>query len=89
MEPLKFPSEADIRIAARQGEDAVVAVVFEVFRKLAERIQQLEGQVAKDSDNSSKPPSSDGLAKKPKSLSRMQSLGRDWHLPGVQRDRDA
>lgn len=42
MEPLKLPSEAEIRSAARQGEDAVVALVLAVFRKLAERIQQLE-----------------------------------------------
>lgn len=68
MEPLKLPSEAEIRIAAREGEDAVVTLVLATFGKLAERIQQLEAQVAKNSNNSSKPPSSDELAKKPKSL---------------------
>ena len=35
-----------------------------------ERVCELEGQLAKDSHNSSKPPSSDGLARKPKSLRR-------------------
>jgi transposase len=68
MEPLKLPSEAEIRIAARQSEDAEVALVFAAFGTLVERIQQLEDQVAKNSSNSSKPPSSDGLAKKPQSL---------------------
>jgi transposase len=84
MEPLKLPSEAEIRIAARQGEDAVVALVFAAFGKLAERIQHLEDQVAKNSNNSNKPPSSDGLAKKPKSLrhkSGKKSGGQAGH-PG-------
>ena len=66
MEPLKLPSEAEIRAAARLGEDAVVALVCAAFGKLAERIQQLEDQVAKNSSNSGKPPSSDGLARSPK-----------------------
>ena len=81
MEPLKLPSEAEIRIAARQGEDAVVALVFAAFGKLADRIQQLEDQVAKNSNNSSKPPSSDGLAKKPKSL-RHKSGKKSGGQPG-------
>ncbi len=81
MEPLKLPTEAEIRIAARQGEDAVVALVFVTFGKLAERIQQLEDQVARNSNNSSKPPSSDGLAKKPKSL-RHKSGKKSGGQPG-------
>lgn len=69
MKPLQIPSEAEIRNAARQGEDAVVALVLEVFTKLAERIQNLEDQLGKNSHNSGKPPSSDGLSKPaPKSL---------------------
>lgn len=81
MEPLKLPSEAEIRVAARQGEDAVVALVFAAFGKLTQRIQQLEDQVAKNSNNSSKPPSSDGLAKKPKSL-RHKSGKKSGGQPG-------
>ena len=41
---------------------------------LSARVRELEGRLRKDSHNSSKPPSSDGLAKKPKSL--RQSGGR-------------
>ncbi|MGO8946697.1 MAG: DUF6444 domain-containing protein [Ktedonobacterales bacterium] len=37
---------------------------------LVSRVQELEGRLAKDSHNSSKPPSSDGLARKTKSLRR-------------------
>jgi transposase len=40
----------------------------EQVQALLARVQELEGQVAKDSHNSSKPPSSDGLRRKPKSL---------------------
>jgi len=68
MEPLRLPSEAEIRATFREGEDAVVRLFFETFGKLAERTQRLEEQIAKNSGNSSKPPSSDGLKKKPNSL---------------------
>src|SRR5260370_37116589 len=37
-----------------------VALARELFAQLTARIERLEGQVAKDSHNSSKPPSSDG-----------------------------
>jgi hypothetical protein len=68
MEPLRTPSEAEIRAAYREGEDAVVRLFSETLGKMAERIQRLEDQIAKNSSNSSKPPSSDGLKKNPKSL---------------------
>jgi transposase len=83
MEPLQLPREEEIKAAYDQGKEAVVALVFAAFGKLAERIQQLEDQVAKNSNNSSKPPSSDGLAKKPKSLrhkSGKKSGGQPGHL---------
>lgn len=67
-----LPTEAEVRAAYREGEEAVV----ELFRRMNEtiiqligRIQRLEDQVAKNSNNSSKPPSSDGYQKpSPKSL---------------------
>lgn len=44
-----------------QGEEAVAALIEQILARLT----RLEEQVARNSDNSSKPPSSDGLGKKP------------------------
>jgi transposase len=46
---------------------------------LAERVQELEARLAKDSHNSNKPPASDGLTRKTKSLRR-----RSGKKPGGQ-----
>lgn len=87
MEPLRIPSEAEVRVAFREGEEAVVKLFFETLGKMAERIQNLEDQLAKNSRNSGKPPSSDGYdrgAPRPKSLrkrSRRKSGGQRGH-PG-------
>jgi hypothetical protein len=51
MEPLRIPNEAEIRAAYREGEDAVVKLFYETFSKIAERLQKLEDQVAKNSGN--------------------------------------
>lgn len=44
------------------------AALREQVRTLLAEVQELRGQLAKDSHNSSKPPSSDGLARKTRSL---------------------
>lgn len=78
MEPLHLPNEDEVRAAARQGEEAVVALVsglVEAIADLAERVQILEDQLAKNSSNSGKPPSSDGL-KKPRNRSLRQPSGK-------------
>jgi transposase len=72
MEPIKILSEAEIRAIYRQGEEAVVNLIQSLHRNLlflSERVQTLEDRLARDSHNSGKPPSSDGLSKPaPKSL---------------------
>jgi len=78
MEPLRLPTEEEIRAAAREGEDAVVALVsslVEAIALLSAEVQALKDQIAKNSSNSGKPPSSDGL-KKPRTRSLRQSSGK-------------
>jgi transposase len=53
----------------------------EQLQALAAHVQELEWRLAKDSHNSSKPPSSDGLARKPKSL-RHKSGKKPGGQPG-------
>jgi len=79
MHTIGLPSEKEIRAAYQEGEEAVVLL----FLVLAERIQRLEDQLAKNSRNSGKPPSSDGYDQPaPKSLrkrSRRRSGGQVGH----------
>lgn len=62
----------EIRAIYRQGEEAVVELIMQLVKmnnELEARIQVLEDQIAKNSRNSGKPPSSDGYQKPaPKSL---------------------
>jgi transposase len=66
---LKDSSDDEIGAAYDQGKEAVIALIHKTVGQLAARVQALEDQVAKNSRNSGKPPSSDGLSKPaPKSL---------------------
>jgi transposase len=77
-----MPSREDIHQACLQGEEAVVALFEQTIVQLAERVQALEDQVAKNSRNSGKPPSSDGLSKPaPRSL-RKPSGKKSGGQPG-------
>ena len=73
-----LPPQEEVRAAYRQGEEAVVILVDNltaVIRALEARVQALEDQLAKNSSNSGKPPSSDGL-KKPRPRSLRHSQGK-------------
>ena len=70
MNQLDVPTPEQVRAVYPQGEDAVVALVnqlvnqfVEVITQLEARVQALEDQLANNSRNSGKPPSSDGLSK--------------------------
>jgi transposase len=84
---LHLPSTEEINAAYAEGREAVMLLFQTTMLALAERIQKLEDQLAKNSRNSGKPPSSDGYAQgapRPKSLrkrSRRKSGGQPGH-PG-------
>lgn len=66
-------SRDEIRAIYAQGEDAMIALVEGVLQQvgvLEERVEALENQVAKNSRNSSKPPSGDGFKPRTKSQRR-------------------
>jgi transposase len=83
MEPIRLPNEKEINAAFEEGKEAVLKLFQGTFVVLAERIQKLEDQLAKNSRNSGKPPSSDGFDKPaPRSLrkrSRRRSGGQKGH----------
>ena len=78
MTPILLPTHEQIHAVYQQGEEAVVALIDQLVQgivQLEARVQALEDQVAKNSGNSSKPPSSDGLAK-PRTHSLRVSSGK-------------
>lgn len=79
MPTLRIPTEEEIRAIVREGEDEVVALVNELVQAiaiLAKRVQELEDKQAKNSHNSSKPPSSDGMKKPKRTRSLRQPSGK-------------
>ena len=78
MNKLDLPTPDQVRAVYQQGEEAVVAFVnqlVQVITALEARVQALEDQLAKNSGNSSKPPSSDGLSQ-PRPRSLRESSGK-------------
>ena len=75
---IPLPTHDQVRATYQQGEEAMVALVdqlVQVITQLESRVQALEDQLAKNSNNSSKPPSSDGLTK-PRIHSLRQASGK-------------
>jgi transposase len=66
MTETRLPMPDEVRAAYREGEEAVVRLVMgmvALYQVQEARIQALEARLNKDSHNSSKPPTSDGLKK--------------------------
>ena len=72
MIPQDLPTRDDVHAAYLQGEEAMLALVGKLtalILNLQARVEALEDQRGKNSRNSSKPPSSDGLQRpRPRSL---------------------
>jgi transposase len=78
MSEIHLPNREEVRAAYQQGEEAVVELVDglnKLIAALALRVQTLEDQLAKNSHNSGKPPSSDGF-KKPRTRSLRKASGK-------------
>lgn len=79
MSTFHIPTEEEIRDATQQGEAAVgvlVGELLQVIMRLAQRVQELEDQLAKNSNNSSKPPCSDGMNKPARTRSLPSRVAR-------------
>jgi transposase len=75
MKALRLPTDEEIGKACDQGKEAVIGLFHDTIGQLAARIQLLEDRVTKNSQNSGKPPSSDGL-NKPAPKSRRKRNGK-------------
>ena len=85
-ETLPIVSPEEIRAIYDQGPEAVISVFGKLLLTVSDQAKQIESLTAlvaelrsrlnKDSHNSSKPPSSDGLRKKPKPKSQRKKTGR-------------
>ena len=58
----------DLKSMTHEQKDALIIELIPLVNALLKRVDELEARLGKDSHNSSKPPSSDGLRRKPKSL---------------------
>jgi transposase len=80
-----LPTPEDVHAAYEQGEEAVVALVgalTAIILDLQERVHAIEAQLGKNSHNSSKPPSSDGLQKPRTRSLRTRSGKKSGAQPG-------
>jgi transposase len=85
MTPQGLPTPADVHAAYVQGEEAILALVgtlTALILNLQARVEALEAHLGKNSRNSSKPPSSDGLQKPRTRSLRTRSGKKSGAQPG-------
>jgi len=82
MESLQLPGDKEIGEAYDQGKEAVITLFHNSIRQLAARVQVLEDRVSKNSGNSGKPPSSDGLNKPAPKSQRKRHGKKSGGQPG-------
>ena len=85
MTPQGLPTPEDVHAAYGQGAEAVLALVgtlTAIILALQARVNAIEAQLGKNSRNSSKPPSSDGLQKPRTRSLRTRSGKKSGAQPG-------
>jgi len=85
MKPSDLPTREQIQTTYQHGEETTVALcetLIALIRSLEVRVQALEDQLTKNSQNSSKPPSSDGLRKSARTSLRTPSGKPSGGQPG-------
>jgi transposase len=85
MKPSELPTREQIQAAYQHGEETTVAfceTLIALIRSLEARVQALEDQLTKNSQNSSKPPSSDGFRKPSRTSLRVPSGKPSGGQPG-------
>ncbi|MFI3135835.1 MAG: DUF6444 domain-containing protein [Methylococcaceae bacterium] len=88
MKKLKRPSQIELDAMSHAEKDTLILKLFDWMEELEERINKLENKIIKDSNNSSKPPSSDGLRKgaaQPRQPGEKNNGGQKGHLGGCPR----
>lgn len=73
---LKLPTFDEFRVLQEDQQREVFDGLVSLVLSLHARVEKLEAQLAKNSSNSSRPPSSDGLRKPPQTRSQRTSSGK-------------
>ena len=82
MKPLKRPSQLELDSMSHAEKDALIFKLFDWLEALERRLEKLENKPGKNSQNSSKPPSTDGLRKgaaEPRQRGEKPSGGQKGH----------
>jgi transposase len=82
MKNLNRPSQIELDLMSHAEKDALIMKLFDWLEELEYRLNKLENKIVKDSNNSSKPPSSDGLRKgaaQPRQSGEKSSGGQKGH----------
>lgn len=83
MEKLKRPTQKELDAMDHAQRDALIFKLFDIIEQLDMRVTELENQLKKNSSNSNKPPSADGLRKgaaQPRVRGQNLSCGQKGHV---------